>query len=142
MSSWLFVEQGPNPGGSFNLRQMVLTIGRSPVNLVQINHKSVSRRHAQLRQSDDTYMVQDLKSANGTFVNGKRIEAPTRLDHDDILQVGEVVLRYKLKTIQGNLTDLVMGRKDASRDAKVIETVIHEMDPELLNSLKDPDASS
>ncbi|MCD4654475.1 FHA domain-containing protein [bacterium] len=100
MSGWLMIEKGPDSGGSFNLRQTVLTIGRSPVNLVQINDKSVSRRHAQLRLDGDSYFVMDLKSANGTYVNGRKIVRPTRLDHGDLLQVGEIVLRYKARTIK------------------------------------------
>ena len=128
MSGWLFIERGPNPGGSFHLRQAVLTIGRSPVNMVQVNDKSVSRRHAQLRQVGDNYIVTDLKSSNGTFINGQKIEGQTELRHMDLLQVGEVVLRYKSKTIQGKLKDLIMERKDASRSTRFGETVLHEPD--------------
>lgn len=132
MSGWLFIEHGPNLGGSFHLRQMVLTIGRSPVNMVQVNHKSVSRRHAQLKAHGDNYLVTDLKSSNGTFINGRQIIEPSMLEHNDLLQVGEVVLRFKNKTIQGNLKDLIMERKDASRETRASETVIHEVDDSMM----------
>ncbi|MBN1295286.1 FHA domain-containing protein [bacterium] len=132
MSGWLIVERGPGIGDSYHLRQAVLTIGRSPVNLVQINDKSVSRRHAQLRLTEDQYFVTDLKSSNGTFINGKRLSEATLLEHDDLLQLGEVVLRYKEKTILGKLQDRVMERKDASKAARFHETMMHEIDDDLL----------
>jgi len=126
MSGWLIIEDGPNQGASFNLRQTVLTIGRSPANLVQVNHKSVSRRHAQLRKNDDFYLVMDLKSSNGTFLNGKLVTEPTPLKHRDLLQVGEVIFRFKARTIHGNLKDLVMERKIASNTSRFSRTEIYD----------------
>ena len=115
MSVWLIVEKGPNTGDSFHLRQSVLTIGRSPVNLLQINDKSVSRRHAQLRLQDEDYIVTDLKSSNGTFLNGQRLTEARQLKHDDILQLGEVILRYKTRTIRGRMKDPLAESKEIGR---------------------------
>ncbi|MBN1879480.1 FHA domain-containing protein [bacterium] len=127
-NGWLVIEQGPNQGGTFHIRQDVLTIGRAPTNMVQVVHASVSRRHAQLRKTPEGIVVTDLKSSNGTFVNGQRISGPTVLNHNDLLQVGDVVLRFKIKTILGNKVDLIMERKEASPKTRVMETRIQEVD--------------
>jgi len=142
MSVWLIVEKGPNPGDSFHLRQSVLTIGRSPVNLLQINHKSVSRRHAQLRLTGDNYTVTDLKSSNGTFVNGKRLTEPVVLTHNDMLQLGEAVLRYKTRTIHGKMKDPMKERKDASKATRFHPTEIHEVDESILTVIRDNEEDS
>jgi hypothetical protein len=59
--------------------------------------KSVSRRHAQLASLDGRLVIEDLGSANGTYVNGKRLEpyAPASLEDGDTLHLGklEVVVR-------------------------------------------------
>lgn len=135
-NGWLVIEHGPDEGGTFHLRQDVLTIGRAPTNLIQIVHHSVSRRHAQLRKTPDGYLVTDLKSSNGTFVNGEKISSPTILNHNDQLQVGEIVLKFKLKTILGNRKDLIMERKEASPRARVMETKIQPFDESVLETLK------
>lgn len=50
-----------------------LTLGRDPLNDMAINHPSVSRFHAQIKKQDGSYIVLDLNSTNGTFLNGKQI---------------------------------------------------------------------
>lgn len=140
MSVWLIVEKGPNTGDSFHLRQSVLTVGRSPVNLLQVNDKSVSRRHAQLRKQGDDYVITDLKSSNGTFLNGQRLTDPALLKHDDIVQLGEVVLRYKTRTIRGNMKDPMLERKDASKATRFLETEVHEIDDSILNVIRNEES--
>ena len=130
---WLIIETGPNEGGTYHIRQDVLTIGRAPTNLVQIVHSSVSRRHAQMRKTAQGFTVTDLKSSNGTYINGKRLTEPSILNHNDVLQIGEVTLRFKEKTIMGNKTDLIMERKEATPKTRVMQTRIQEVDDAYLS---------
>ncbi|MCP4605529.1 MAG: ATP-binding cassette domain-containing protein [Proteobacteria bacterium] len=65
-----------------------LTIGRSSDNNHVIDHPMVSKSHARLTPSDDGYLLEDLGSANGTFVNGNRIQEPTKIGEDDTFQIG------------------------------------------------------
>ena len=58
---------------SHELAEPVITIGRAPENLIQIEEPSVSSRHAQITVSGDTYELRDLDSTNGTRVNGEPI---------------------------------------------------------------------
>lgn len=70
-----------------------ITVGRSEGNDIRINNLSVSRRHAQIRRDGNRYVLIDLDSANGTYVNGARV-ARTQVFHDDKIAVGKHILRF------------------------------------------------
>ena len=56
-----------------------LAIGRDSANDIVIDHPLASRRHARLEQDENGYIVRDLDSTNGTYVNGERLTAPRQL---------------------------------------------------------------
>jgi len=62
-------------------------------NELVLNHHKVSRRHAILRQSGESFVLVDLDSGNGTLVNGRRI-TETLLIHNDVIAVGDFLLTY------------------------------------------------
>jgi hypothetical protein len=72
------------------------TIGRSPDCDVFLDDVTVSRRHAELVRRDDSFYIEDLGSLNGTFLNRRRIEEPSRLENGDELQIG----KYRLSFIE------------------------------------------
>jgi len=78
------------------LRQAVTTIGRSDGCTVVIPLPNVSRLHARIELQHDRYVLFDAGSANGTFVNGKRIEQDYKLNTGDEIWLGsgEVALRF------------------------------------------------
>src|SRR3954462_12908427 len=56
--------------------------------------REISRRHARVsRGADGLLTIEDLKSANGTFVNGERIDGPRTLDVGDVVKMGQTVLQ-------------------------------------------------
>lgn len=75
------------------LDQEVIRIGRSRDNDVMLDHLSVSRHHAELRLDHGHWVVTDLDSANGTFVNGQRITT-VPLYHSDTITVGKHHLHF------------------------------------------------
>lgn len=75
------------------LDQDVIRIGRSRDNDVVLDHLSVSRHHAELRLDHGHWIVTDLDSANGTFVNGQRITT-VPLYHSDTITVGKHHLHF------------------------------------------------
>jgi len=89
----LVVKQGPNVGAAFLLEADAVSVGRDPQSDICLHHETVSRSHARLRREEGGWSVTDLRSSNGTFLNGERIDRQT-LRHMDEVQFGEVVLLF------------------------------------------------
>ena len=70
------------------------TIGRSPDNDIFLDDVTVSRKHAVVLQSGGELRIEDLGSLNGTFVNLRRIDAATRLESGDEVQIGKYRLSF------------------------------------------------
>lgn len=96
MTQFQFVmRSGPTPGVTFPLEGEQLTIGRDSTNGVAINDAEVSRKHARLMFQGGKYVLEDLGSTNGTFVNGQRLAGPVVLKPGDVISLGEqIVLMY------------------------------------------------
>ncbi len=92
----LFVMAGPmegqtlelNPGGGWPLM-----VGREKAD-IKIADPAVSRRHAELSFRDGQWILQDMNSSNGTFVNGRRIDRPVHLRHEDRIRIGATILQF------------------------------------------------
>ncbi len=71
----LYVISGPMRGHTFDLKREITIIGRAYDTDIQIRDSSVSRRHAEIIHRGDMFFVKDLKSRNGTWINGISIAA-------------------------------------------------------------------
>ena len=90
------MRSGPTVGKTFPLDAQEVSIGRDAVNIVAINDAEVSRRHARMELRGSAYVIQDLGSTNGTFVNGTRISGMQVLNPGDTVAFGEgIVLVYE-----------------------------------------------
>jgi len=100
MSQFQFVmRSGPTPGKVFPLEGTNLTIGRDTGHAISINDAEISRKHAKMELRGSSYVIQDLGSTNGTFVNGNRISGIQVLNPNDIVSFGEnIVLMYEAVT--------------------------------------------
>lgn len=96
--AWLVVLDGPRRGRLFRLKADGVTVGRAEENDIVIDDQTTSRHHARLFADDDAekpqFFVQDLASANGTFVNGERV-ARHPLKDDDRIIFGEAQFAFK-----------------------------------------------
>lgn len=70
-------------------------LGRHPECQIQLNSNMVSRKHARVLKDGEQFVIEDMGSGNGTFVNGKKIEGPTALAHDDRIKLGPILLRFE-----------------------------------------------
>ncbi len=97
-AAYLVVEQGPYLQQQYLLNKAATVIGRGPNNDIVFVDPEVSRQHAQiLRHGAQNYVVQDLGSTNGTFVNGRRIETTTPLKNGATINLGEsIILSFHL----------------------------------------------
>jgi len=94
----LLVKRGPGAGSRFILDQMVVSAGRHPESDIFLDDVTVSRRHAEVVHEGEHYIVRDVGSLNGTYVNRERIEDQARLNNGDELQIG----RFKLVFLSGS----------------------------------------
>jgi pSer/pThr/pTyr-binding forkhead associated (FHA) protein len=76
------------------LTQATTTIGRLPDNSVQIDNLAVSGHHAKISWEQDHYIVEDLGSLNGTYVNNERVGKAT-LKHGDQVKIGKHLVEFK-----------------------------------------------
>ena len=96
----LFVIQGADQGKRFEFRSSPVALGRDNSNAIRLHDTEVSRRHAELRQEEESYRIVDLGSANGTYLNGQLIDqAP--LNSGDRLQLGQTVMLFNEGTASG-----------------------------------------
>jgi predicted component of type VI protein secretion system len=93
MNYTLQVVRGRTEAASLRLIEGVNSIGRHDDCLIRIRSSQVSRRHCELFEDDGRLIIRDLGSANGTFVNGKRIGSQQVVKPGDVITVGGVALR-------------------------------------------------
>ncbi|MEW5738400.1 MAG: sigma 54-interacting transcriptional regulator [Myxococcota bacterium] len=95
----------PDAGRSYPLGE-TLRIGKAPDNDVCIEHPTVSRNHLVVRRQGDQFLVQDLGSTNGTFIDGAQVREGF-LRPGALLEVGDVQLRFQpqLKSLEVSPTD-------------------------------------
>jgi Ca-activated chloride channel family protein len=72
-----------------------MTLGRTHAARVRIDDANVSRRHAEIVAQNGVFLLMDLGSTNPTTVNGQPISKPWTLREGDVIQVGDVQLRYE-----------------------------------------------
>jgi len=87
----LVLDTGPRAGQVILLAQEWLTLGRASDNDIVLQDLEVSRHHARLRRSERGWVLEDLGSTNGTYVNGSRLAAPHLLRHGDVIDLSEEI---------------------------------------------------
>jgi pSer/pThr/pTyr-binding forkhead associated (FHA) protein len=90
---------GSRPGIEYELSRPLMTIGRVGCGAdIEIDDPEVSRLHCSIEVRRDAILLQDLRSKNGTYMDGARIFA-ARLEETSEFQVGTTVLRVKCTAI-------------------------------------------
>lgn len=96
----IILKLGDNIIHKYFFDKEILSVGRARDNDIVIENLSVSRNHARIRKVDGKFIITDLNSANGTFVNGVQI-TKTELVDNDVISIG----KHKLQFINKPLTD-------------------------------------
>jgi pSer/pThr/pTyr-binding forkhead associated (FHA) protein len=92
----LVVKRGPNAGSRYGLDAVVTKAGRHPESDIFLDDITVSRRHAEFHRRERGYVVRDVGSLNGTYLNRERIEEAD-LSSGDEVQIG----KFKLVFLSG-----------------------------------------
>ena len=97
--AFLICQLGGGHYVDFELPNRPLTIGRSPQADMRIADERISRIHCGIRHEGDSYVIRDLGSTNGTFLNDRRIhESPLRFG--DTIKVGHTLLAFESRPRQ------------------------------------------
>ncbi len=91
----LIIKSGRKSGTTFPLRKKVINMGRDSSNEIVIDDPKSSRQHAKIKLEGDNFVIYDLASSNGTFVNGEKITS-VKLNDGDEIKIGDTVFAFKL----------------------------------------------
>jgi serine phosphatase RsbU (regulator of sigma subunit) len=126
MYASLNVVLGKEQGREYKLAEEKTLLGRGRECGIVIDDVAASRRHAQIVLEDDRYSIEDLKSTNRTFVNGKGVAGKQRLADNDSIRIGETqfVFRFAapaaLATEEVDDMSTVLGSHDLSPGSDVV----------------------
>ena len=112
----LVMRSGPSAGKVFPLDKPEVIVGRDLNNDIVINDPEVSRRHARFFIQGNSYVLEDLGSTNGTFINGQRLSAPYALHIGEAITFGERI-------------NLVFDTEDVAEDLTVVNRPPQPMEP-------------
>ncbi len=126
----LFVIRGSDQGNRFELTEPTIRLGRDRSNPIQIHDTEVSRHHAEIRREDgDHFVICDLNSSNGTFVNGQRIRRQ-ELTSGDQVQVGGTLMLYTgpAEETQEDLAKIVRigSQTEAGDNSRILHSVTQQ----------------
>jgi pSer/pThr/pTyr-binding forkhead associated (FHA) protein len=82
-------------GAVFAVGDGLTCIGRSSQRVVRLPDANVSRKHAEIVRRGERYIVRDMNTPNGTYVNGQRIRGEVALAEGDQLRVGHTTLVFE-----------------------------------------------
>ena len=130
----LTIIQGPDHGKAFEIDGQTSVIGRDPASDVPLRDPGVSRRHARLDLQGERYVIRDTGSANGTFVNGMRVEEAA-IQPGDQIRLGNTILAVGLPTAEGAEVDYrgmpIRIDTEGRVDSSIMATATASGDPHL-----------
>ena len=103
-----------------------LTVGRDAEADIVVPSERASREHCTIRLWDGDYVIKDMKSRNGTFVNDERIEVAV-LKIGDRIRIGTTVLHVDKKSTKGTTTILREVSKEMDVEGKGYQTMLREI---------------
>jgi signal transduction histidine kinase/pSer/pThr/pTyr-binding forkhead associated (FHA) protein len=141
----LFVIRGIDQGIRFELEGTIFQIGRDSSNTIQLHDSEVSRHHAEVRFHEGEYLISDLNSSNGTFINGKRIDQH-KLESGDQVQAGSTLMLFT-GSLDESGADLSQNIKinpgaEISDSSRIVKTVTQEEGSQILNFRSDTPQNS
>ena len=138
----LQILQGPDKGHTFQVTHTPALIGRNSPDL-PLTDNTVSRRHAQLIKRNTRWSINDLNSANGTYVNGVKVSSPLELKQGDQIRCGTTLIVFDGAPASG-IPGEPAGSLHIDADGNIIESSIMQTVPSMEDSviLAGPETSS
>ena len=93
---------------TLDLEEKAVFVGRSKCNEIQVEDFSVSRKHLKIQPEGDMFLIEDLSSTNGTYVDGHRIEPGQTMavDETNTITIGKTILQFSVTSKSEALMDI------------------------------------
>lgn len=128
----LVVVDGPNRGKKVSLNKNLIKIGKRESNDLVVIDKTVSRNHLEIEYSSDSFLLKDLGSTNGTYLNGSRVKEAYLLP-GDLIKVGNTTIEFvsfdekvKIEPSAESEFGLMVGK---SRKMRQIFSILQKISP-------------
>ncbi len=126
MQASLMVLAGKQKGREIPLPDALFVIGRDPLCHLRPHSSLVSRRHCAVARWGGRVLVRDLKSANGTYLNQKRITNQIEVQNGDVLEVGDLSFSFQIardenEPVQELREDLIKWLFEEGGDSAVLD---------------------
>ena len=108
-----------------SVEKELITIGRKPDNDIEIDNLAVSGHHARIFKMDDWFLIEDLDSLNGTFVNGKMIKESPLKNGDEIL-IGKHILKFLSTDVSTSREPEAVLKKGEASETMVIDSKVQQ----------------
>jgi pSer/pThr/pTyr-binding forkhead associated (FHA) protein len=132
MAMGLIIVRGPGTGQTFTLGADPVIVGREAGSAkFVISDPAVSRRHARISRQGDTYLIEDMGSTNGTFINAERVVGKVQLTPGDLIELGDAVTLSYDNLDTSNVTMLAVNQD------KVVELVEDIVQQEYFQKLQE-----
>lgn len=122
MIAYLIGQEGPYSEAVFALEEgEEWTFGRDPdVSTYALSDPTVSRKHARIFIDDGIYYIENLSTINPLLINGNELKETLQLQEDDIIQIGNNVLRFTEHLPQKVKKELASGEKEVGELADIL----------------------
>jgi len=137
----LIIHEGEKNGQRFAIQGDVIVLGRGNECDLLLPEPQVSRQHVKIRHEDGIYVLEDLDSKNGTWINGQQIKGERTLHDGDEINLGlavklvfvesEATAPVKLNDTSATPRAVGMGRLRLDRDSRRVFVTGKEVDPPL-----------
>ncbi len=129
----LLVLQGPDKGRRFELPDAVALLGRDS-RQIPLTDQTVSRRHAELVPTEGEWLLKDLGSVNGSYINGTRVDNRRSLKLGDQIRIGRSLLVFGAqpgvnRSSSGNVS---LAGEEMGMDSAIMHTVVSNEDSMVL----------
>lgn len=127
MAALVQVDEQGQPVARWALGETAVVAGRGADCAVQLLDQRASRQHFTITLRDGNYRLTDLDSANGTFLNGKRVRSELPLADGDRIKVGQVTLVFEQAHAKGLKTVIAELEQESQDSGKGYRTMIREI---------------
>lgn len=126
----LVVLVGKSRGSCFTLEARPMVAGRDEACDIQVVDEMVSRRHLEVAPLDgDRFQLTDLGSANGVFINDRRIAESAVLHDNDVIVIGESKLLYTLREFESDQAAMMFFKRRGEHEKNTLMVTPDSLQP-------------